>query len=163
MEKNNSSLVSTCHENPTGQCYLPGRPFPWLPWANEVYSNYWSYYFCSQTKLQKYLYAFLHNTQCFPVPSFWRELKWRHKACHRTAAAGPSLLGVREPDTKCRLWKNRDLSGSPDGGCGLTTHLLYDREVCPAVTPCSKMRRLGCRGLQSTITPKEFLWERMCM
>lgn len=33
------------------------------------------------------IYAFLHNTQRFPVPSLWRKLKWRHKACHRTAAA----------------------------------------------------------------------------
>ena len=39
------------------------------------------------------IYACLHNTQCFLVPSFRRKLKWRHKACHRTAAAGPSLLG----------------------------------------------------------------------
>lgn len=107
------------------------------------------------------IYAFLHNTQCFPVSSFWRKLKWRHKACPRTAAAGPSLL--KGPDRKCRLWKNGDLSGSPDRGCGLTTDSLYDGEVCPGMTPCSKMQRPGRRGLWSTITPKELLWERMCM
>lgn len=37
-----------------GQYYFLGRWFPWLPCANDIYSNYWSYYFRSQTKVQKY-------------------------------------------------------------------------------------------------------------
>lgn len=70
--------------------------------------------------------------------------------------------GVREPDMKCKLRKNPDLLGSPDRGCGLTMDSLYDTELCSATTPTAKCR-LGPRGLQSTLTPKEFLWERMTM
>lgn len=102
------------------------------------------------------------TANCFPVPGFWGKFKGRHTACHGTAAAGLSWR-VEGPDIKYRLWKNHGLSESPRRGCALTTDMLHDKDVCPGMTPCSKMQRPGFRGLQSTITPKVLLWERMCM
>lgn len=51
--------------------------------------------------------------------------------------------GVRGPDVKCKLWKNRDLMGSPDRGCGLTMDSLHDTELCSAPTPTAKCKDWG--------------------
>lgn len=58
----------------------------------------------------------------------------------------PLSWGVSGLDMKCRLCKNRDLSGSAGRGCSLTTDSQYDREVSTGVTPGTKMQRGGRGG-----------------
>lgn len=99
MEKNKSPLVSTCHEHSTeGQCYFPGRQFTWLPWANEAYSNYWSYYCGSQMKLQKYLYL------CLPL--------------QHTVFSSPKLLKKAQMKTEGMSQASCCWSLSPGGWVG---------------------------------------------
>lgn len=71
------------------------------------------------------------TADCFPVPSFWgRKLKQRHTAQNRTAAAGLSLGGWEGLMLHDKSWKNHNLPGSSDRGCGWNTDVLYDRHLC---------------------------------
>lgn len=123
-----------------GQYYFLGRWFPWLPCANDIYSNYWSYYFRSQTKVQKYFLT-THSV-------FQSQASGESSNEDTECVTGQLLLvslysGVRGPDVKCKLWKNRDLMGSPDRGCGLTMDSLHDTELCSAPTPTAKCKDWG--------------------
>lgn len=124
--------MSSCYENPTeGQCYLPGRPCMWLPWANEVYSNYWTYYFHSQMKLQKYLYLCLSPQQTVFQSQASGEENSNKDIQHRTGQLLLASLGGWERlMLHDKSWKNHDLPGSSDRGCGWNTDVLYDRHLC---------------------------------
>lgn len=102
----------------------------------------------SQTKVQKYFLT----TQCFPVPGSGENSNEDTECVTGQLLVLSLYLGVRRPDMKCKLWKNHDLLGSPDRGCGLT--MDTDTKLCSATTLKAICKDWGPEDYDQLLLPR---------